>query len=184
MTALFEPAGDRPRWEMLYDIFAVTEYGEVVSYTTLMEAADTDLKSVQHAVTAKVVPALVDVKRTLRAVKNEGYRVVMPDEHGRVAQLHHRKARRSMVRGKTAIDAVDYNLIDDPEVRKALRMQGAELARQASFLESIDARQARVEKRIAEYNARLVSGQPAADPAVLADLQRRLAALEGQQSSD
>jgi hypothetical protein len=93
----FEPAGDKARWRVLYDVLTKHGVGDVVTYDVMGEALNLDPEKERHTIQMAIRRAAREYERedhrALEPVPNEGYRVVEPAEHMRLARRPRRPVR-------------------------------------------------------------------------------------------
>lgn len=149
--AAFQPAGDRARWRVIYDLLRKREIGDLLSYDEMAAALDLDAVKDRTTIQLAMRRAARELesvdKRAADVVANEGYRIVEPGEHASLARRHQRKANRSLARGQSKVVNVDFNLID-AETRKAFEVMASAFAAQIAFNRRMDVRQANLERAV------------------------------------
>jgi hypothetical protein len=153
----FEPVGETARWRIVYGLLQPLATGATLTYEQIGEAlgllADDDRHTIQMAVRrAGVESERVDL-RALEAVPNVGYRIVEPEEHGRLAQRQQRRSSRALKSGHSKVVNVDLNGVD-PEVRKAFQVMAQAFSMQMDFNRRMDVRQKRLETAVASVEER------------------------------
>jgi hypothetical protein len=132
----FEPAGERARWLVVYDLLAATETNGVVTYEAMAEALGlnptADRTTLQNVMRRAAKEHETVDKRAVTAVPNVGYRVVEPQEHLGLARRQQTRSTRALKRGHSKAVNVDMSRIE-PETRKALDMVASVIAMQMDF---------------------------------------------------
>jgi hypothetical protein len=179
--APFQPAGERARWRIVYDLLCEAAIGDVVTYEVLGEALEMDPGKDRHVIQMAVRRAAQEHerndKRALDVVPNEGYRIVPAPENLRLARRHQKKAGKSLARGQSKVVNVDLTGVD-ADTRNAFEVVARAFALQMDFNRRFDVRQARLEDTVAGMSERTERTEQE-----IADLKSRLAALEeGEQA--
>jgi len=173
----FEALGDQPRWAIAYEVLKRHDVGDVVAYKELGRALGLDPNSQRHAIQMAIRRAAREFEtsdlRALEAVPNQGYRIVQPAEHLRLARQHQAKASKSLTRGHGKVTHVDFTGME-PETRKAFEVVAQAFAHQLDFNRRMDIRTANLEAAVQEITE---TRERTADE--LAELKARLARLEG-----
>lgn len=173
MMSPFQPAGERARWRIVYDLLVKTETGGTVTYEQLGEALDLDPESDRHLIQMAVRRAAAEHEvlggRALDVVINKGYRIVHVPEHLMLARRHQRKAGKALARGRSKVDHVDLSGVD-AETRQAFEVVAQAFALQADFNRRLDLRQKKLEKQV-----RAVKAETSDE---VAELRERLERLE------
>lgn len=155
MTAMtFEPIGDRPRWEIVYDELVTLNVGDVLTYERLHELLGVETRSAVRAPFYKAVNEWgAQRHRAMRPMPNVGYRVVDAPEHEAIARSYHRRSHRALRRGRQVVTNADRSRLDGEQ---RLRFDALEttLSRHADMIRRLDLRQARAEHAIAESRAK------------------------------
>lgn len=118
----FEPLDVQARWRMLFEIIAVSETDELITYEMCIEALGLDINDVKSRtiVQQNMLRATKELeavhKRTVETVRSKGYRVVKPEAHLRLAGDKNKKAGRTLKRGSQIVQSTDLNKIKDPAV--------------------------------------------------------------------
>lgn len=178
----FEPAGDRARWRILYELLTRHDIGDVITYKAMAEALDLDSDEDRHAIQMAIRRAgkeyEVKDSRALDAVPNEGYRIVQPTEHMELAQRQQKKSYKALERGHSKVTHVDLSGME-PSVRKAFDVVARAFSMQLDFNRRMDIRQRSLEQAIES-----VTEQHARTDEEVAELKRRLQALEDQRAAE
>lgn len=146
----FEPIGERPRWEIVYDELTTLNIGDTLSYERLCALLEvTDRGAVRQPVYAARKQWAQTASRWLVSVPNVGYRVVDAHEHEAIAKGHHRSARRQIRRGRQVLAAADRGRLDDEQRRRVDDME-ITFGRHEDVIRRIDGRGARVDQAVAQ----------------------------------
>ena len=177
----FEPAGERARWRIIYEMLQATPVDAVVTYEELGEALDLDPDKDRHTIQMAMRRAAQEYEREDRhavdAVPNEGYRIVRAGVHLELARRHQKKAGKSLQRGHSKAVNVDLSEVEDPEVRKALEVTAQAFSLQMDFNRRFAVRQERLESAVREItDAQAADRQRSADE--VAKLKERIERLE------
>lgn len=180
----FQPAGERARWRVLYDLLTPLEIGDLLSYEDMATALDLDpvknRMTIQLAMRRAARELETVDKHSVDVVVNEGYRIVAPNEQVGLARRHQKKASKSLQRGRSKVVNVDFNLID-PETRKAFEVMAGAFAAQIDFNRRMDVRQANLEKAV-DAVTRQTEQQSQRTVEELEELRARLRRLEQRTS--
>lgn len=179
----FQPAGDRARWRIVYDLLRNTGVGEVLTYEAIGEALSLDPEGDRHRIQMAIRRAAREYEVTdnhaIEAVANEGYRVVEAIRHLDLARGQAGRAKRALVRGQSKVVHVDLAALQ-PEARRAFEVVAAAFAAQIEFNKKFDLRQKRLEDAFDAIAARTDKAEQRTEQEI-ADLKARLAKLEGEQ---
>ena len=171
--SMFEPIGEVSRKELALKVLVELRPGDVVSYERLEEAVGTsDRPAVQAAVRDAAKVYLRSHGRAVEAVRGEGYRVVEPDGHARIAEKRRERSRRELVKAHDVVTFVDVSEMSVDGRRAAEGLQ-AVLAAQMAFNQRMDAR-----LRSAERATEAVAVRTDQTEAEVAALKERLERLE------
>lgn len=173
----FVPRGDRARWRILYDILLAKAIDAVITYKEMGEALDLDPEADRHPIQMALRRAAKEYERenlrALEAVPNEGYRIVEPHEHLRLAHGQQERSKRALVAGRSKVVNVDLSGLD-PEARKAFDVTAQAFSLLLDYSRRLDVRQRRLEDAVAGMAERHDRSD-----AEIAELKARLARLEG-----
>jgi hypothetical protein len=119
----FQPKGSRALRVIITELAAAASYGDVLTFTELSQAIDTEDDTAGHAQVRQAVSAarpllLSDHGRALVAVRGKGYRVALPGELAGIAQDHRRRADRQIGKALAVIDQADMTAATDDERRR------------------------------------------------------------------
>lgn len=135
-----------PVTSLVLEVLAAAEYGEVVPYDAISEVADgVDRRGVQSLVGRVKRRLEREHSKAVEAVANEGYRVVNPSEHLRLARGHQSKSRKSLARAQSTVLHVDASKLTDGE-KVAVTVAATALAAQLTYMRQNDIRVGRLEK--------------------------------------
>jgi len=104
-----------PLWKELYEVFKNNEYGSVISYKDLSDCIDVDIKNHRYIVDRFKKEMLRRDDKALSSVRNVGYRIVMPNEHGRLAYCELKRAERRTRQGVEYALHVPFDMLNDQE---------------------------------------------------------------------
>lgn len=140
---MFETVGAKSRRLMLIDLVAGTEPGTLIRYEELGDLFGLDSRmDIQGAVNGAKRSVEANTKKSLVAVKNEGYRVALPDEHHSLAVKHQRKGRNQIKRAMSKVQNVNLAALTQDQRTVVIAAQVA-LAAQADFERRADIRYAK-----------------------------------------
>lgn len=160
MPRPFEPVGDVARWRLVFDLLVATlaESGVdfVVTYKDMAEALDldpdVDRRTIQGVMPRAAKEFLEVHKHAMKAVPNQGYRIVKPAEHLGLAQERSSRATRHMVKADSVVTNVDFNGMES-EVRRSFEVIGRVVRFQMGMMRQLDIRQRDVDERLAAVQA-------------------------------
>ena len=147
----FEPVGETARWRIVYSLLQPLPTGATLTYEAIGEALGLDPDEDRHTIQMAVRRAGVESERVdlraIEAVRNVGYRIVEPAEHGRLAVYQQRRSSRALKSGRSKVVNVDLTGLD-PEVRKAFEVMAQAFGMQMDFNRRMDVRQKRLETAV------------------------------------
>jgi hypothetical protein len=174
----FAPFGDRPRWVQVYEELVKHDVGEIVTYKVLGRALGLHPDDDRHPIQMAVRRAAREFEKTnlraLEALPNQGYRIVQPAEHIRLARAQQAKSSRALARGHSTVTHVDLTGME-PETRKAFEVVAQAFAYQMDFNRRLDIRTASLEQAVLA----ITETRERTDEEV-AELRARLERLEGK----
>lgn len=177
----FKPAGDKARWQIVYEILRDVPVDSMVTYEQLGDALGLDPDKDRHAIQMAMRRAAVELetadKRAIDAVPNQGYRVVPAGEHLTLARRHQKKAGKSLARGQSKVVNVDLSAVDDPEIRHALEVTARAFSLQMDFNRRFAVRQSHIEKAVQEITGTQAEDRKRSEEEV-AKLRERIERLE------
>jgi len=177
VTTQFESHGEKSRRAMVVEALAERGEGDIITYEELAEILGESDRSICQNVVNKAKSALERLHtKALLAVPNVGYRIVLAREHLDLAKHHQQKSARALRRSRSKVVNVDMSKLTDGE-RAAVTIATTALGLQLSYMRRNDIRVGRVETAVA-----VVQTSQQRSEAEIADLQERLARLEGKKS--
>lgn len=115
MTAPFQTAGERPKWELVKDELNRLDIGDIITYDQLDAILECDFRTNRGPLYKAANEWGTERKRALRPVPNVGYRVVDAFEHEAIARQHQKKSRRALGRSKRVIENADRSRLSDEQ---------------------------------------------------------------------
>jgi hypothetical protein len=177
----FTSIGEQARWKVLYALLTTRNLDDVLTYKEMGEAldvdADTDRRTIQLAFRRAAREYENVNNRATEAIPNEGYRIVEPAEHLRLANKHQRKSHRELVRGRSKVVHVDLTGME-PDIRKAFELTSRAFSMLIDYSRRLDTRQ----DQLAQSLDSMVTRQDRSE-AEVAKLKDRLAHLEQQRNA-
>lgn len=153
----FEPVADRARWEVVYDLLAGLDIGDILTYEELTEALDVHRRDLVRSPLYKAAQKWgAERKRALVPVPNIGYRVASISEHELLVRGQHRRSKRALHRGRTYAENADRSLMT-PQDRERFDGMERTIARQEDMIRRLDIKQQRTDKAIAESRQQQVA---------------------------
>lgn len=153
----FEPAGDLPKWRLIYDHAEQLQPGDLINWATLTELLGYDPSTpgaARSPITTASKHLLIDHSRTLTAVRGKGYRIARADEHETIAKGGQRSARRKLSGALGVAIHVNRNELSEPQ-RRSLDAFAHVLAQQNAMLKRHDAKIKDIETVAQQQDARL-----------------------------
>lgn len=176
MNPPFVPIGVVARWRVIYDLLGHADVGDLVKYAELGAALGLDPNKERHQIQMAVRRAAYESEqqdnRALEAVPNVGYRIVLPEEHLRLAKGQQRRSSRALVRGHSKVVHVDLNGLD-AATRAAFDVVARAFNMQLDLTRRLDVNQRRLAESVAA-----IQDQTARSADQIAELQARLDRLE------
>jgi hypothetical protein len=174
--ASFQPIGDRPRWQVVYELLCQTETNAVLTYEAMGAALGLDPHKDRHPIQMAMRRAAREHeqmdKRAVDAVPNKGYRVVRPPEHMQLAQRQQRRSTHALRSGHSKVVHVDMSGMD-PDTRQAFEVVARAFAAQMDFNRRMDIRHKRLEQALSSMDQRYERSEEE-----IAELRMRLERLE------
>lgn len=110
MNARFEPKGDKPEWQMVYDmLLGNAESGTVITYAELDDVLGRGFTNNRAPLYRARDELGTRRKRWLVPVPTVGYRVTEAEEHVRIAVDHKRKSRKQLGMAVRVLSSTDLN---------------------------------------------------------------------------
>lgn len=167
----FEPKGDLPEWQLIYQRVSTLDEGTVLTYDDLDEVLGRDFRGDRSPI-YRCIGELEKVDhRTLAVVRGSGYRIAAANEHERLAVGHHRRSRKQMRKAVSKAASADRSKLT-PEERKRIDGLEMSLRQHADMIRRLEARD---EQRQAEIKA--LRRDTSADVAEISERVDRLTAL-------
>lgn len=176
----FTPTGEQARWRVIYERLQKMEVDGVLTYEEMGELLDLNPVSDRHTLQMAMRRAALELeqvdKHAVDAVRGVGYQVVQPSEHLVLARRHQKKAGRSLKRGRSKAENVNFNEIG-PETQRAFLVVASAFQAQMNIIQSLDIRQRNLETAVAAVHQE--AGEDRARTAGdIAELRSRLEQLE------
>jgi hypothetical protein len=130
---MFEPKGLKSQWELVYEVIAKMDIGDVIKFERLQKILKLPRRGVYIPVGRAVRELERSHKRTLENVRGVGYRMVEAREHDRLSHKQQIRARRRIKRAQEILEGTDIQLLTREEVRQ-MRNRQAMLAQQQEIL--------------------------------------------------
>ena len=143
---MFEPKGEKPEWEMLYDFLKQVGKGEVVEYQQLSNALGRDLLKSRTPIYKAMQRLEAQDNRSLANVPGVGYRITTAQEHEGLARSHHLRSRRQLKKSHSKIKSADRTELSREERQRFDALEMA-VKQQADMLRRLESRVTRVEER-------------------------------------
>lgn len=157
MNKPFEPKGDRPQWESVYDLAKNAKPSTVLTFAELSEVLGYDV-SAQGASRTPILRAserlLESENKVLHSVRGVGYRVAEPSEQEGLARGRQKRARKQIAKGVALVVNVDRNALT-AEQRNSVDALCQVLTAQNAMLRRHDRRIGSVERTIREVDDRV-----------------------------
>lgn len=172
----FQPRGSIARWRLIYDLLTAKNIDDSITYDEMAAMLKLHPVEDRHAIQMAVRRAAKEYEETdlraLEPIPNEGYRIVEPEEHLRLAQGQQKRSNKALQRGHSKIVHVDMNGLA-PDVRKAFEVVAQAFAMQMDFNRRTDIRQRRLEEAIQSVSQRSERSEEE-----IQELRKRLERLE------
>ncbi len=150
MTKPFEPVGERPQWQIVYDRIVTMEIGDTISHQELQALLPDAPRASLGTALAKAVRQVEDNrKRTLANVRSVGYRMVEASEHEALARGRHKRAKRQLSSASRKLRSADRSRLT-PDERKRFDALEDHLSQQQAMIRRLDARVERAETGLRE----------------------------------
>ena len=159
MNKPFEPKGDRPLWEEVYDLAKDAAPGTVLDFDALSQALGYDV-SAQGASRTPILRAsdrlLESENKVLHSVRGVGYRVAEPSEQEGLARGRQKRARKQIAKGVALVVNVDRNALT-VEQRASVDALCQVLTAQNAMLRRHERRIATTERTIQQVDDRVTA---------------------------
>lgn len=144
---LFEPVGGEAEWKVIYKRLRSMEIDQVITYEELSDLLGRPFLDARNPYYRAKQELERHDSRTLANVPGEGYRVVHPTEHERLAKGHVRKSHRQLTKAKDQVDSANREGLDH-EARRRLDAMSVHLS-------SVNAVVKRLNRKVSENDERL-----------------------------
>ena len=104
---MFKPKKDRALWEMAYEHVQDMSVGDVITYDEFSEFIDQDILKCRTVVYKLAKEMLKKQKRTLKSVRNVGYRIIDKLEIMNKAEERQERAEKQIKVGNFEINHID-----------------------------------------------------------------------------
>lgn len=104
-----------PLWKELYDTFKDAEYGAFISYNDISSCIDINIKEKRYIFERFKREMLRSQDKALECVRDKGYRIVLPNEHTRLASREIKRAERRTRQGVEYALHVPFDMLNDRE---------------------------------------------------------------------
>jgi hypothetical protein len=119
---MFEPKGEKPEWLMVFDAIKDRQDGAVVRYEELQHILGRDVREGR----SPIYRATKELERergvTLRAVKNRGYLLCLPEQNLPIAYDRVKRSRRQVAKGVHTIANTRRSKLSPEDAQKADNM--------------------------------------------------------------
>lgn len=169
---MFEVKGSESQWRTVYKRLAGMKVGDTITHDELAALLpDAAEGSIKGAFYRAVTECETELSRTFASVRGIGYRMVEAREHERLAQDHHRRARRQLKKSKRKASSADRSQLSREE---RARIDAIELnvSRQMEMTKRLEAKHEALDTRVKDE-----SRERKADHAILAERVDKLTAL-------
>ena len=104
-----------PAWHELYDTYKNTEYDTIITYDQLSKTIGFNILEKRYIIEAFKRVMLRQNNKALENIPNKGYRIVMPNEHTRLASREVKRAERRLRKGVELSLCVDFEKLNQRE---------------------------------------------------------------------
>lgn len=147
---MFEPKGDRPQWQIVYDRVVDMEIGEVIKYDELHDLLPGVSRTALYGVFTQATRHIEeDRQRTFANVRTVGYRMVEAVEHEGLARNQHARAKRRLGAARRKLHSADRSLLT-PDQRRRVDALEDHVSAQQEMIRRLDARVERAERGLRE----------------------------------
>lgn len=150
IVSLFKPLGTVARWRVLYEELLVpAAVGDIITYEAMGEILDLhptrDVQRIRSALHRAAAEYMDENGHALESLARQGYQVVEPIGHVKLAHRQQRKATKALTRGHSLATCADLSNAD-PGVRRALDTIAQAFSLQMEINRRYDVRQKRLEE--------------------------------------
>lgn len=149
------PAGERARWEIVYDAMTKLELGASIGYDelgTLLSLDPQDARDKQKiaAASRKAVDQLRQrAHKVAVMVRGQGFMIAEPEQVLMIANRHQKRAVTEIENGHHKVETIDLDSLD-VTTRRLVEATVMGFARQEHMMRQFDVRQQRLEETMAE----------------------------------
>lgn len=115
----FAPVGEKARWRIVYDLLERKDFDQIITYEEMAEALQLSANRAAHrnlihqALHRAAQQLSVIRNKSVENVRGVGYRIVLPEEHVRLAGNGQQKAHKTLKLAKRHLDHVDLSKMSD-----------------------------------------------------------------------
>ncbi|WP_435109766.1 helix-turn-helix domain-containing protein [Nocardiopsis synnemataformans] len=139
---MFEPKGERPEWQMIYDHVVLLAPGDVFTHGELDQLLGRDFRSSRSPIYDAMRRLEQSNQRTLATVVGVGYRVASASEHEGLARSHQKRSRRQLGKAVSKASSADRSALA-PQERQRIDALEMSLRQQADMIQRLDTRTAK-----------------------------------------
>ena len=147
MAAPFTPAGDLPRWEIIYGLFTRQPVGTIITYDRLTEALGVPFETNRSGLDKAIKILEEEERRTVTCVRGRGYVVAPASAHLTLIKDRKKRAKKQVGRAISLATNVRKDELA-PDVAKRLEEQELTLRAHADMLSRMEKRQTRQEQTL------------------------------------
>jgi DNA-binding transcriptional regulator GbsR (MarR family) len=146
-SKLFEPKGEAPIWQPLYEHCRELDYGTLVTYEQLNEILDRDSRENRGPIYDAMREMERHDHRTFKCVPRVGYAIAEPDEHRALAEKHRKRSYRQVKKARNKITSAPRELLSEDD-RRWMDETEIRLSQLESGLRHANRRLALVERKV------------------------------------
>lgn len=106
MVVPFQPKGERPEWQLVYDELRKLDVGDEITYRELSAVLERPFGKNRGPLYRAAQELLHADRRALETVRGRGYRVAAAETHGRLARRQVKFSRRRLRKGRELVEFV------------------------------------------------------------------------------
>jgi hypothetical protein len=160
-AGLFQPSrpDGRSDWRVIFDLVADLDYGQEVTHKQLLDELETDDRGRLYRAVGRANRELWKTReKALAVVRGQGYRILRPSEHERLAEAYKRQARTRMGNAVAVMQGTNLSMLDAAAREWAVQVtsgmvllarvmdeHAAKLARHEQLLDELRAKVERIE---------------------------------------
>jgi hypothetical protein len=118
MNDMFEPKGEKPYWELVYEYIKDFEVDDVISYADISESVGFDVLSNRSSVYKARKQLLEDTGRYLDIERGVGYKVIDGLDIMKHAKNRHKYAKHQIVKADFETTGIDVTSLTDEDKKK------------------------------------------------------------------